>query len=92
MFRHVPYWRFIQIPIATFAISPMTRNAPKQISAVTSGLIAFLLSRSAGCLAAFGDRFPVPARMLALPLLYKPRSISAALPPLALHHTLKSFT
>jgi hypothetical protein len=42
MFRQVPYWRFIHIPIATFAISPINRNAPKRISAVTSGLIALL--------------------------------------------------
>jgi hypothetical protein len=38
------YWRFIHIPIATLAISPTSRNAPKQMSAVTSGLIAFFSS------------------------------------------------
>jgi hypothetical protein len=33
------YWRFIQIPIANFASNPMATNAPKQMSAVVSGLI-----------------------------------------------------
>jgi hypothetical protein len=39
MFQKVPYWRFIHIPVATFAISPINSNAPNKASAVTSGII-----------------------------------------------------
>lgn len=39
-------FRLIQIPIATFAIKPISRKAPNAISAVENGLIAWFPSVS----------------------------------------------